>query len=87
MARPDYLICLECESEVEDFIWRDGEIRRATCEVCGNTDADAFSLPEDFEEDVDAGDEEDEGEDGEAEDEEYLKEYSDYEDQEELDEE
>jgi hypothetical protein len=53
MARPDYLICLECESEVEDFIWRDGEIRRATCEVCGNSDADAFSLPEEFEQDMD----------------------------------
>lgn len=49
MARPDYIICLECESEVEDFTWRDGEIRRATCEVCGNTDPDAFALPEEFE--------------------------------------
>jgi translation initiation factor 2 beta subunit (eIF-2beta)/eIF-5 len=53
MARPDYLICLECESEVEDFIWRDGEIRRATCEVCGNADTDAFSLPEDYGQNID----------------------------------
>ena len=36
MARPDYIICLECESEVADFTWREGEIRRAICEVCGN---------------------------------------------------
>jgi len=60
MARPDYIICLECESEVEDFTWRDGEIRRATCEVCGNSDPDAFALPEEFEDfDEEEGDEED----------------------------
>jgi hypothetical protein len=82
MARPDYLICLECESEVEDFIWRDGEIRRATCEVCGNSDADAFSLPEDFEQDMD--DELDEGEDEEDdEDAEYLDDYHETEEEEE----
>ncbi len=88
MARPDYLICLECESEVEDFIWRDGEVRRATCEVCGNTDADAFSLPEDFEQDTETDEEELEETAGEdAEDEEYLKDYDDYEEDEELEEE
>lgn len=69
MARPDYIICLECESEVEDFTWRDGEIRRATCEVCGNSDPDAFALPEEFEELM--GEEEEE-EDWEEEDEEFL---------------
>lgn len=67
MARPEYLVCLECESEVEDFIWRDGEIRRATCEVCGNSDADAFALPENFEQDMDDEIEEEEGDDEEAE--------------------
>ena len=67
MARPEYLVCLECESEVGDFIWRDGEIRRATCEVCGNSDADAFALPEDFEQDMDDDLEEEEGDDEEAE--------------------
>ena len=74
MARPDYLICLECESEVEDFIWREGEIRRATCEVCGNTDVDAFSLPEEFEQDMDEEieDEEEEEDDEESE---YLDDY------------
>ncbi len=53
MARPDYIICLECESEVEDFTWREGAIQRASCEVCGNTDPDAFSLPEDFDQEFD----------------------------------
>ena len=31
MAKPDYIICLECEAEVEDFSWRDGEVRRVAC--------------------------------------------------------
>ncbi len=77
MARPDYLICLECESEVEDFIWRDGEIRRATCEVCGNSDVDAFSLPEEFEQ------EEDEDEEKDLEEEEDEEDLDDYEEEEE----
>lgn len=81
MARPDYLICLECESDVEDFLWRDGEIRRATCEVCGNSDIDAFSLPEEFEP------EDDEKEDEDLEDEEEDEDLDDYEEEEEEEEE
>ncbi len=80
MARPDYLVCLECESEVQDFIWRDGEIRRATCEVCGNSDADAFSLPDDFEQDID--DDLEEGDEEDDEEAEYLEDYQDDEDEE-----
>ena len=76
MAKPDYIICLECESEVEDFTWRDGEVRRAVCEVCGNSDADAFSLPEEFDQEVD----EDEEDEEEAE---YVENYDDFEDEEE----
>jgi hypothetical protein len=88
MARPEYLICLECESEVEDFVWREGEIRRATCEVCGNTDIDAFSLPEDYEQEMDeeTEDEEEEEEDEEEDEDEeaqYLDDYEDYEEDEE----
>ena len=81
MARPDYLICLECESEVEDFIWRDGEIRRASCEVCGNSDADAFSLPEEFEQDTD--DEIEEELDEDEEEAEYLDDYDEDEEEDE----
>lgn len=83
MARPDYLICLECESEVEDFIWRDGEVRRATCEVCGNSDVDAFSLPEEFEPE----DGEDEEEPEEEEEEGDLDDYEEEEDEEQEEEE
>mgnify|MGYP000672275795 CR=1 FL=1 len=78
MPRPDYVICLECESEVEDFTWRDGEIRRAACEVCGNTDPDAFALPEDFEQDLE-DDEEEEEDDEEA----YLDDYDDFDEEDE----
>jgi hypothetical protein len=76
MAKPDYIICLECESEVEDFTWRDGEVRRAVCEVCGNSDADAFSLPEEFDQEAD----EDEEDEEEAE---YVEDYDDFEDEDE----
>jgi ferredoxin len=61
MGRPDYIICLECESEVEDFTWREGAIQRASCEVCGNTDPDAFSLPEDVAQEFDDEEVDEEG--------------------------
>lgn len=60
MAKPDYIICLECESEIDEFTWREDEIRRAVCDVCGNNDPDAFALPEDFEQDFEDDGEEDE---------------------------
>jgi len=56
MTRPDYVICLECEAEVDDFTWREGEVRTATCDVCGNTDPDSFALPEGFDQDYDEDD-------------------------------
>ena len=77
MPRPDYLICLECESEVDGFTWREGEVRKAACEVCGNSDPDAFALPEDFDQDTE--EEEEEGED----EEELIEDYDDFEDDEE----
>jgi hypothetical protein len=83
MPRPDYLICLECESEVEDFTWRDGEVRRATCEVCGNSDADAFALPDDFEQGFsDDEDEDDYLDDDEDEDDGLIEDYGNDEEEE-----
>ena len=73
MPRPDYLICLDCESEVEGFTWREGEVRKAACEVCGNSDPDAFALPEDFDQDTEEEEEE----------EELIEDYDDFEDDEE----
>lgn len=84
MAKPDYIICLECESEVEDFTWRDGEVRRAACEVCGNTDPDAFSLPEDYDASSDEQDEDEALAEGDDEDDDELEDdYEDYDDDEE----
>jgi hypothetical protein len=88
MAKPDYIICLECQAEVEDFSWRDGEVRRVACDVCGNTDPDTFSLPEDYDagsveqEDEEALEEEDEEEDDEDVDD-YRKREDDEEEEEE----
>jgi len=76
MAKPDYIICLECESEVDEFTWRDGEIRRASCDVCGNNDPDAFALPEDFDQDF-------EDDDLEGEDDDYLDDFDEDEEDEE----
>ena len=75
MPKPDYIICLECESEVDEFAWRDGEIRKATCDVCGNNDTDSFALPEEYEQGFEDDDSEDEDEEDE---EEYLDDYDDY---------
>jgi len=69
MPRPDYIVCLECQTEVDDFSWRDGEIRKASCDVCGNNDPDAFALPEDYDQDYDDDMEEADDED------EYLDDY------------
>lgn len=81
MPRPDYVICLECQSEVDDFIWREGEVRRATCDVCGNSNPDSFSLPEDFDQALE--DDEEEYEDDTDEEKELLEEYDDVDEEEE----
>ena len=75
MPRPDYIVCLECQSEVEDFSWRQGEIREAVCEVCGNSDPDAFALPEEYDQGFDEGDDDSEELDA---DDEYDEAYEDY---------
>jgi len=50
MAQPDYLICLECESPVYVFEWREGHVVEATCPVCGNDDIASFATEEELEE-------------------------------------
>jgi hypothetical protein len=46
---PDYLICLECESPIYTFEWKDGKIKEALCDVCGNEDPEQFATEEDYE--------------------------------------
>ena len=50
MAHPEYVICLECETPVYVFDWREGRILDATCHVCGNEDPAAFATEEEMEE-------------------------------------
>jgi hypothetical protein len=46
---PDYLICLECESPVYVFEWKDTKVTEALCEMCGNEDVSAFATEDEYE--------------------------------------
>lgn len=46
---PDYLICLECESPVYVFEWKDGVTKEAICEMCGNDDVSQFATEDEYE--------------------------------------
>jgi len=50
VAEPEYLICLECETPVYVFEWRDGRPTEVVCPVCGNDDPAAFATEDDMEE-------------------------------------
>jgi len=47
---PDYVICLECESPVYIFEWKDGVLLEAHCAFCGNEDVAQFVTESDYEE-------------------------------------
>ena len=49
MERPEYLICLNCETPCYVFEWSAGKLTEAFCEVCGEDDVDIFATEEDFE--------------------------------------
>jgi hypothetical protein len=49
MSEPDYLICLECESPVYVFEWKEGRVIEALCSVCGNDDVAAFATEDEME--------------------------------------
>lgn len=46
---PDYLICLECESAVYVFEWKEGVVKEAICEMCGNDDIQNFATEDEYE--------------------------------------
>ena len=46
---PDYLICLECESPVYVFEWKEGVTKEAICEMCGNDDPTQFATEDEYE--------------------------------------
>lgn len=47
---PDYLICVECESPVYVFEWKEDKLVEAICTVCGNEDVAQFATEQEFEE-------------------------------------
>jgi hypothetical protein len=49
MSEPDFLICMECESPVYVFEWKEGRLVEALCTVCGNDDIVAFATEEELE--------------------------------------
>ena len=50
MSAPEYLVCLECESPCYVFEWKEGDVKEALCEACGNEDPDDFMSPGELEE-------------------------------------
>jgi len=61
MAQPEYLICLECETPVYVFEWREGRVIEATCPMCGNEDPASFATEDEMEEMGVASEAEEEG--------------------------
>lgn len=50
MSEPEYVVCLECESPVYVFEWRNGRLTEALCGACGNDDPALFVTEEQLEE-------------------------------------
>ena len=48
MSRPEFLICVECESPCYVFEWEGGEATEVLCEVCGNEDPEQFLTPDEY---------------------------------------
>jgi hypothetical protein len=46
---PDYLLCLECESPCYVFEWKEGVVKEAICEMCGNDDPSQFATEDEYE--------------------------------------
>jgi len=47
---PDYVLCLECESPCYVFVWKDGVVKEAVCEMCGNDYTQNFATEDEYEE-------------------------------------
>ena len=59
VPEPEYLICLDCETPVYVFDWRDGRVLEAVCPACGNDDPGNFATEDEIDEMSHRGDEED----------------------------
>jgi hypothetical protein len=60
VAEPEYLVCLDCETPVYVFDWREGRVLEVVCPVCGNEDPSNFATEDEIEEMSQRGDEGDE---------------------------
>lgn len=49
MSTPEYIICMECETPVYEFTWKEGEVVEAECFACGNDNPEQFITEEDYE--------------------------------------
>ena len=50
MSAPDFLICLECETPIYTFEWKESKVKEALCPTCGNDQETLFSTEEEYEE-------------------------------------
>ncbi|MEL7061016.1 MAG: hypothetical protein AAGN46_13425 [Acidobacteriota bacterium] len=48
MERPDYLLCLDCETPCYTFEWTGSKVKEALCLACANDDPDTFVTEEDY---------------------------------------
>ncbi len=47
--RPEYLICLDCETPCYSFEWQEGEVTEVFCDACGADTPEEFMSEDDFE--------------------------------------
>ena len=50
MSGPDFVLCLECDTPVYEFLIREGDLKEAFCSACGNEELEHFARPEEVEE-------------------------------------
>lgn len=48
-SSPEYVICMECETPLYEFVWKEGVLIEAECTMCGNDVPDDFITEEDYE--------------------------------------
>ena len=49
MGEPDFLICLVCETATYIFEYKEGTLRSALCQTCGNDERSEFVTEAEFE--------------------------------------
>lgn len=47
-SSPDYVICCDCETPCYAFEWKEGKVKEAVCETCGNDETETFLTEEEY---------------------------------------